>query len=448
MASGYREGVQGNTKKVFVFVGLASLFFLIESQVAIADTASDRLARQRNAIAVARTGNHQDAIRELEALHKLAPDDVSIRQDLIQVYAWSGNCPHALRLYRTIEQGVLREPSLALAVADCLRESEFPVKSITVLTPALHDNPGDQDLKESYQQSRQEVAKSRPWFSYSGIEARTADIGSQETRFETELSRTFSEETKAYVRALLSSGIDPVLPDGSMNRVGVGVQHRLIGGLQFKGEVSSGIGAPANPAWLIRIDSARTERLSVHGEYTSYSEEIPLPAAAQNITADRLGAGMEYHSSGFEFEGSLDIFRSLFSDGNLRKGVNTNMGYAYSRVPDRWRRIGLEIEHEDNSLAGPAYFNPTDGNRVVVFHSTEFPFKTRFKRHIDILTIKAGLYAQAGFGSAYIAEARYQRKYDLTDHSSLEWSASLGSNVYDGVRETDSILQFSYSRSF
>jgi len=448
MKRGFRKGVSWNTKAVFVFAALVSVFFLGESRSIFAAATGDQLARQRNAIAVARTGNYPAAIKELEALRKLAPADASIRYDLIRVNAWSGNCPRALRLYRAVANQRLTESSLTLAVSDCLKADEFPARSLAVLSPALQRSPNDQALRKSYQQAQEDIAKSNPWFSYTGVEARHSDKGSRETRFETELSKSFSEATKGYVRALLFSGIDPVLPDGDLRRVAVGVQHRRIGGLQLKGEVSGGTGYTTNAGWLLRVDSAHSERLTVHGEYTSYNEEVPLPAVAQNITADRFAAGVDYHSSGYEFEGSWNLFRSTFSDSNLRNGVSTNLGYAYHRVPDRWRRVGLELEHEDNSLAGPAYFNPTDANRITVFHSMEFPFRSRFKSHVDTLTIRAGIYAQAGYRSEYVSEARYLQKYTLTDHSWLEWSASIGSNVYDGARETETALQFSYARSF
>ena len=448
MTRGYRKGVSGNTNSVFVFAGLVSVFLLLQSPLLYAANSSDQQARQRNAIAVARTGNYAAAIRELETLRKLAPGDTSIRRDLIRVYAWSGNCPRAMRLYRRIAQIPLHDSSLALAVADCLRAEELPTKSIVALSPAFQKNPNNQSLRKSYQQSQQDIEQRKPWFSYTGVEAKRSDKGSQETRLETELSRSFTDTTKGYVRALLLSGIDPVLPDGDSRRVGLGVQRRWMGGLKLKGEVSGGTGNTTNAGWLVRLESAHSERLSVHSEYTSYSDEVPLPAVAQNIHADRFSVGLDYHSSGYEFEGSLNLYRSLFSDSNRREGIATSIGYAYHRVPDRWRRVGLEIEHEQNSLAGPAYFNPVDANRVALFHSIEFPFKSRFRSHVDVLTIKAGLYAQAGFRTEYISEASYRQKYSLTDHSWLEWSASLASNVYDGERETESALQFSYARSF
>jgi len=448
MKRGFRKGVSGDTKAVFVFAALASVFFLSESRSLFASTTGDQLARQRNAIAVARTGNYPAAIKELESLRKLAPADVSIRYDLIRVNAWAGNCPRALRLYRAVADQRLTESSLALAVSDCLKAEEFPTRSLAVLSLALRRSPNDQVLRKSYQQAQEDIAKSKPWFSYTGAEAKQSDKGFQDTRFETELSKSFSEATKGYVRALLFSGIDPVLPDGDLRRVAVGVQHRRIGGLQLKGEVSGGTGYTTNAGWLLRVDSAHSERMTVHGEYRNYSEEVPLPAVAQNITADRLAAGVDYHSSGYEFEGSLSLFRSIFSDSNRRNGISTNLGYAYHRVPDRWRRIGLELEHEDNSLAGPAYFNPADANRITVFHSMEFPFESNFKSHVDTLTFWIGIYAQSGYRSEYVSQLRYLQKYALTDHSWLEWSAPLASNAYDGVRETETALQFSYARSF
>lgn len=408
----------------------------------------DKSAIQRNARALANNGNAGEAIESLRALRKHYPDDPTIQRDLLIVYGAAENCPQVLRLYGQLPPVLARERAVISATATCLIDNEFYLRAIAVLTPAVRQNPNDQAIRELYVNARAKHDGRPRWFTYNGVEAGPSDIGGSKASLESELSRQLDDYTSVYARLNFTQEHDPILADGSFQRIGVGVDRKTISGFKFRGEVSSSIDGTGNTGYLLATEYAHSNRLTLRGSYTSYAEDIPLPAIAIGVYSDRVEVGASFNSDDWVYEGSAAYRSYGFSDSNRRQTVDTDLGFAYSRQPDRWRRVGITINHEQNTLSGAAYFNPSDANTVLVYHSWEIPRQSRFKQLQDKFTVKAGLYAQAGYSSDYIGELLYERKYTLSDHSWIELGASLASNLYDGVRETDTTLQASYSREF
>jgi len=408
----------------------------------------DRTAIQRNALALANNGNADEAIQSLRSLRKRYPDDPTIQRDLLVVYGAAENCPQVLRLYGSLPAAQAKERAVVSATAACLIDNEFYLRAIAVLTPATRHYPNDQAIRELYANARAKHDQQPRWFTYNAVEAGPSDIGGSKASLESELSRHLDDYTSLYARLNFTQEHDPILADGSFQRIGIGVDRKTISGFKLRGEVSSNIDGTGNTGYLLATEYAHSNRLTLKGSYTSYAEDIPLPAIAIGIYSDRLELATSFSSDDWVYEGSAGYMSYSFSDGNRRQTIDADLGFAYSRQPDRWRRVGMTINHEQNSLSGAAYFNPSDANTVLVYHSWEIPRQSRFKQLQDKFTVKAGLYAQAGYSSDYIGELLYERKVSLSDHSWIELGASLASNLYDGIRETDSTLRASYSREF
>ena len=438
----------GHTGIRTVLLGAVLSIFLFNLPASAATVKSNTVAIQKNSMAMARSGQHQKAIDNLNTLLKSSPDDRSLKRDLLVVHAWAGQCKKSLHLYSALQPVDSNDRDLVHAVAGCLVAEEFYLKAISVLTPAVRKFKYDRALQELYNKARTARDQQKRWFNYNGGEYGTSDTGAFKTAFESELFRKMTDELTIYARLNIAREHDPVLADGELNRLGLGIDYRFINGLVLREELSGSLAGNTHTGVLSKIDYGYSERISYSAEYATYAEDIPLPAIAQNISSDRLKLGASFNSDGYVFEGTAYIWQYRFSDSNLKQGATVDTAFAYHRQENRWRRIGFSINHESNSLAGPAYFNPSDANTIVAYHSMEFPWNSKFKQHKDVLTIKAGIYAQAGFASEYISELIYEQKYTLTDNSWLELGASVASNVYDGARETESSLRFSYARSF
>ncbi|MDX5151833.1 MAG: hypothetical protein R3188_05095, partial [Acidiferrobacterales bacterium] len=218
--------------------------------------------------------------------------------------------------------------------------------------------------------------------------------------------------------------------------------------LNWRAEVSANIEGDTDTGLGSRLEYPFSDNLKASAEYVTYAGDISLPAIGLGITADRFRLKSEFHSDDWAFKGSASAAQYRFSDTNLRQQASVDLSYAYSRVDEKWRRVGIAIDHETNTYAAATYYNPSDANSVVVYHSWEIPGRSKRVKHNDKLTLKAGVVAEAGYNTAAISEALYEQKFEVSEDSSISISYSLASNVYAGVRETDATVAFSYERSF
>jgi len=334
------------------------------------------------------------------------------------------------------------------AVAGCLIKDERYREASALLKIARQKYAYDRKILDLDIKARAELQKKKPWYNRNEVELGGSDIGGNRVIFESALARELNDSTSLTARLKLAHEYDPAFGTGSLKRLGVGFEHRFYSGINWRAEASANIEGETDPGLGNRLEYPVNENLEVSAEYTTYADDISFPAIGAGITSDRFRIKSEFHNEGYAFKGEASVRQYRFSDSNLRQGASVDLSYAYSRVDERWRRIGMEIDHETNTYPGATYFNPTDGNSMLVYHSWEIPGKSKRIRHADKLTLKAGLYAQAGYNSEAISEILYEQDFSLSGDSSISVSYSLASNVYDGVREADAIVAFSYERSF
>jgi hypothetical protein len=444
-----RVVIQRVFKTVAPVMACAGLLFLALSRDALAEVSvPEYQIIQRNAMANARSGEYPQAIATLERLLKQHPKDKRIKRDLMAVYSWAGDCRHSLRLYRQFNRDDIDDRVSIAAVTDCLIKDERYLEANAILTPAREKYGYDRKILDLYIQTRKKLSEKKPWYNYNGVEVGASDIGGNAIVFESELSREVSDATSLFTRLKLAHEHDPTFGDGSLKRLGVGFEHRFYNSLNWRAEASANIEGNTDPGLGSRLEYPYNDNLKVSAEYVTYAGDISLPAIGLGITADRFRLRSEFHNDGYAFKGSASAAQYRFSDTNLRQDLSVDFSYAYSREDEHWRRIGLAIDHETNTYPAASYFNPIDGNAVLLYHSWEIPFLTSKIKHRDRLTLKAGVYAQAGYATDAISELLYEQNFELSEDSAIAVSYSLASNVFDGARETDAVVSFSFERSF
>jgi tetratricopeptide (TPR) repeat protein len=441
--------VQERLKIATLMFACAGLLFLAKSsRVNAAEPGPNYQILQKNAMAMARSGEYPPAIAILEKILQQHPQDKRVKRDLMAVYSWTGDCRHAFSLYRQFSRDDIDDRVSIAAISDCLIKDERYLEANALLTPAREKYGYDRKILDLYLQARQQLAEHKHWYNYNGLEVSGSDIGGDAISFESELSREVSDATSLFARIKLAHEHSPTFGDGTLKRLGAGFEHRFYNGIFWRSEASANLEGAANSGLTNRLEYAYNDNVKVSGEYTTFAEDISLPAIGLGITSDRFQIGSEFHNDGYAFKGSVSAAQYQFSDSNLRQDVSVDLSYAYSRVDERWRRIGLAIDHETNTYAAATYYNPSDANSVVVYHSWEIPGRSKRVKHNDKLTLKAGVVAEAGYNTAAISEALYEQKFEVSEDSSISISYSLASNVYAGVREADATVAFSYERSF
>ena len=427
----------------------AGIFFLaISDNVRAESSLPEYQIIQRNAMALARSGEYQQAIPTLEKILKEHPGDNRTKRDLMAVYSWAGKCRKSLRLYRQFKRDDIDDRVSIAAVAQCLVNDERYLEANAILTPAREKYGYDRKILELYLETRSKLEKKKPWYNYNGLELDASDIGGNGIIFESELSRELNDATSLFTRLKLAHEHDPTFGDGSLKRLGAGFEHRFYNGLNWRAELSANIEGDTDTGLGSRLEYPFSDNLKASAEYVTYAGDISLPAIGLGITADRFRLKSEFHNDDWAFKGSASAGQYRFSDTNLRQQVSVDLSYAYSRLDEKWRRVGLAVDHETNTYAAATYFNPSDANSILVYHSWEIPGRSKHIKHKDKLTLKAGVVAQAGFATAAISEALYEQNFELSEDSSIAVSYSLASNVYDGARETDAAITFSFERSF
>ena len=424
------------------------IFLVISGDVRAETPLPEYQIIQRNAMALARSGQYQQAIPVLEKILREHPGDNRTKRDLIAVYSWAGECRKSLRLYRQFKRDDIDDRVTITAAAQCLVNDERYLEANAILTPAREKYGYDRKILDLYLETRARLEKKKSWYNYNGLELDASDIGGNGIIFESELSRELNDATSLFTRLKLAHEHDPTFGDGSLKRLGAGFEHRFYNGLNWRTEVSANIEGNTDTGLGNRLEYPFSEKLNASAEYVTYAGDISLPAIGLGITADRFRVKSEFHNDDWAFKGSASAGQYRFSDTNLRQQVSVDLSYAYSRVDEKWRRVGLAIDHETNTYAAATYFNPSDANSVLVYHSWEIPGRSKRIKHKDKLTLKAGVVAQAGFTTDAISEALYEQNFELSENSSIAVSYSLASNVYDGARETDAAITFSFERSF
>jgi tetratricopeptide (TPR) repeat protein len=410
-------------------------------------------AIQDCAVKRARAEDYDGALRVLEPLLAQRPADHPLRRDVAVIHAWKGDCSAALRHFEAIRGHRDHPPYLVVPVADCLLEANRPREASALVEEALARYPDDEDLQHA--RVKLEVAlrvdegedQTRPEALFR-LENDNSDQGLSEWRAEAEASNRLAPRTRLYARFLVSRASDPQYDAADMNRAGIGVRHRFDPQWRIRQEFSGDTQDDSLGGSTTQLTFEPRDTWRFDLSYTTYAEDIPLRARANDIQASGTAFNAEYSSTDHVWYWRGNLESQEFSDRNDRESAFTTVGYAYSVKPRIEQRVYLEAYQSSNTRRDAPYFNPIEDNSLGVVHRTDFHRVSNYLRHDDVIYLSVANYRQQGFGTDLKWGVKYEQIFDFDQNRHLSWAAGYQSNVYDGDREVEVKVELLYRHRF
>lgn len=427
-----------------------SLFFLLLLGVnsshaqSIGESARELDSEQRRGVALAREGRHDEALDVLTALSRKYPGNYPVERDIVVITAWKGDCRATVRRHWPIRDYPDPEPFYVIPISECLITVGRINEAVTLLETAQKRWPSDKSLASAHATAL--ARRDAQYLNALGLEVSTndSDQGRREWLWGARLTRKLADRAHVYARYSISrSGFDE-LQQGKQNRLGVGVEYEFPVNLVVTQEFSGDIQRSGQGGSLTSVVFLPNDLWRFGAAYTRFAEDIPLRAKAQLTKADHINVFADFHTNDYRWSWAASTSRYDFSDTNRRRNLFTTLGYAYELAPRREQRVFLEYFQSRNTLDAAVYFNPPRDRSVSVVHKTDIVLNTRFRRHVDHLSLSAGTYDQQGFGGHGIWGIRYEQDYDFTDRAALSVGAGYARRVYDGVGEFETSLNVSF----
>lgn len=400
--------------------------------------------QQRQAMAYARAGDHARALDMLQTLREKYPERYSIKRDFMLVASWSGDCDRVIDGYRSIQQKNRHYSRVAVPAAQCLRERNRVRESITLLNKSLERNPGNQDLQKELKAAQNELASQRYTTDYF-VETDSSDAGNVEWRAQAMIWGEVADHVFARARYIAILAADPQFATGDLNRVGFGVEY-YEDRFTLDGELSTDLFRANESGVSVKGEYRPTTLWDLAATYHSFSEQIPLRAAALGITSNQFTPGVSFHTPDYVWEWLAELNWMDFTDGNERREWFTELGYGLELTAKKEKRLVFELSHSTNTLPGTVYFNPLSAETLIGGYKSTRVLESKYKRKTDELYPWLGYYQQQGFGSDVIIGARYGRTTQIDDSQTFRWFLGAASMVYDGDREAILDVGIFYTR--
>ena len=203
--------------------------------------------------------------------------------------------------------------------------------------------------------------------------------------------------------------------------------------LEVMGWANTGVlqrsGASVDAAWQL------SDQWSVHLDAERYARDTPLRALFYGVTADAIGAGVQYrwHESRSLLVGTRQL---RFSDGNQRTAQRVVFSQRLFDAPHFNLTLRPEYFSSQNSKSSVPYFNPARDSALTLTLDAEHMLYRRYERSwIQRLRISSGRYAQSGFASTGIGSVSYEQVFQLDPALELRGGVEIGRRVYDGRPE-------------
>ncbi|HUH36843.1 MAG TPA: poly-beta-1,6 N-acetyl-D-glucosamine export porin PgaA [Spongiibacteraceae bacterium] len=387
----------------------------------------------RQAAVVDAWHNRLDAAQaQLETYHAQRPDDIETSLALATVYRWQGLPSRALPLYDRVRD---QRPLPAAVGATYARWDRRELPEVQQRVEALPPSAADPDvagLREAWTLARspQLVARTSTGRS-SGTTFGSRDADAEVWLYGAPLAhryRVFGHDRYAWAE----------LPEGNgrLHRAGVGVDYR---GRTF--------------GWRAEIDTSLLDDdadagLSLSGrwqpddhwqldlEAQSYSRDLPLRAIRAGIDGESLTASARYSwNAGHWLQGGASALN--FSDGNDRSALWLNHGHRiYGSA--RHQLTLRESVYTSSSSRGDEvpYYNPD--RDVAASVTGEYVGRLRADTIVGWqhrLALGMGQYWQQDYGGAFIWDAEYEHRWQLTPALHLNLGALYRHRTYDGDGE-------------
>lgn len=417
-----------------VFLGVAEPLYARETVV----------QQQQRAMAYARTGEHERALKILEDLRQKYPNRYSVKRDYLLVAKWMDDCDRVIDGYRSIQPKNRHYSRVAVPAAQCLREKNRVRESIRLLNLALERNPGNSNLKKELAAAQDELASQRYTTDYF-VETDSSDAGNVEWRAQAMIWGEVADHVFARARYIAILAADPQFATGDLNRVGFGLEY-YSDKVTLDGEVSGDLFRANEAGISSKIEYRPTMLWDLKATYHSFSEQIPLRAVALGITSNQFTPEVSFHTPDYVWEWLAALNWMDFTDGNQRREWYTELGYGIDLAPKHEKRVVFELSQSTNTLPGTVYFNPLSAETLIGGYKSTRVLESKYKHKTDELYPWLGYYQQQGFGSDFIAGVRYGRTTQIDDAQTFRWFLGAASMVYDGGREAILDVGIYYTR--
>jgi tetratricopeptide (TPR) repeat protein len=409
--------------------------------------------KHTQAIALARAGNYDEGLTILESLLIRFPDNYPLQRDAILITIWKGDCEDAVQRFHGLSGQPAFEPYFIIPVSDCLLATNRPLEAITLVRSGLEQYPEHKGL---------EHALAKAMIAYR-IDKRTdagypvigvtfslepSEKGLREWLTELQASTKIAERTRLYARYLISRSSESEYEAGELDRLGVGIRYHFNEQFSIAQEFSTDIQKSNQGGSNTELHYQPYDTWTFAGGYTTFAENIPLRARANDIDAKGWYGSAVYDSTDYVWHWRLITSQYDFSDDNLRTSFFTTAGFAFEMLPHREQRLFLEWYQSQNTRDDAPYFNPKRDRSVGLVHKTDFVFESRFLRHVDHLYLRVGAYTQEGYGTHSTWGVRYEQDYDFDETQALVFSIGVNRNIYDGEPEVVGHFGLNYKKRF
>jgi biofilm PGA synthesis protein PgaA len=384
--------------------------------------------------------------------------------------SWAGQLADAWDRLSRLAAGAPGSSGIQTERAGVARARGWPRRSIDIVEPWRQERPTDLDVRLGYAASLLALRR----YPEAGAEIKSLygvypeNKGVQDLKREwdihamwewvTEVKPTYGSEPTAQ-----NPGFDVASrlwspPLGDYWRVTVGYRlvtenleegretfHRTAAGLEYRGpdlrafgEVTYNVSTEDRVGGRAEIEWAPTDQLTLSAMGEIFSQDTPLKALKNGVTANAVEAGI-----GYRFHESSELAftwrRMDFSDDNVR---NEFIPHFAQRVLDKPRLTVtaiVEPYYSTNSRTDVPYFSPEWVFSPTVALAVEHTAWRRYRWSlVQALTATAGGTWQSGFDPEPNGSLAYEHRWQFGPRCELSYGVSIGSAVYDGDRQ----LQF------
>jgi len=402
----------------------------------------------QQAVATARAGDNKRALVMLDKLLKAHPDFYPARRDYIVVAAWDNQCEVAWQRFNLLKNEAQYEDYLVQPLAECLRDMRRHDEAQKLLAKASAASPDSEEIKNAQNDLKQELYwRMRPQLSVN-VGISESEQGAREWHVGTRYGYSLSQANRVFARYLIKRATDPQFETGNMDRLGVGLQSWLSNDDLLEVEASGDVKRDNEQGARLDYSHWLGRRWQFGGNYASYSEDVPLRATAQSISANSAGLNASFHTLDYRYEWSASLSRSHFSDTNTRRSAATGVGYAFELKPQRESRVLLDLYQSDNTLSNVIYYNPEHEMTVILSLRTDLVLDSKFERHVHHITVYGGNHVQRHYDTQVNMGAKYEIDLEISKRSLLNLAAQYGRASYDGKNENEGSLEITFNRKF
>jgi biofilm PGA synthesis protein PgaA len=232
----------------------------------------------------------------------------------------------------------------------------------------------------------------------------------------------------------LSSYANANPPEGFVQRVRVGGGFQLVlpdltAALSFHQD----LGSLERAGFDATLDWRPSDVLDLGASYQRISDETPLRALLQGITADSLNLAASW-SWDESHRLALAAIWMPFTDGNERVSLDLRYTQKLLQRP----RFALTAEGElygsANRLTDVPYYSPRADFSATVGLLVEHTLWRRYEHSFaHALNVSGGVYAERGFAVGPIGTVAYEHRWQFDPWTALSYGVSLAEHRYDGA---------------